>query len=320
MPELELTIHTSVLLSETVAAFSPYLGKVYVDVTLGGAGHTIALAEKLTAGQMIIGLDRDPEALALAQRRLDAEAVREGVTIKLCQSRFSSLQHQLYSNGVEQIDGGLMADLGMSNIQLKSAERGFSFQTSAPLDMRMGPDETLTAADVVNGWDEDALVAMMKDYADERLAKPIARLIVQRRAAQPFETTKELAELAASVYRHKNCNPRNIHPATRLFQALRMAVNSELQELEALLKLLPELMAPGAIAAFIPFHSIEDRVVKQFFRIACADCICPPGLPVCQCGHQPTFEAVGKPITPSEDEIARNPQARSAKLRVYRRL
>lgn len=305
--------HVPVLLEEAVHAFHPFEGRVYVDATLGGGGHALRLSQELSGNQVLLGLDRDQTALDIAKARLAGATCQ----VKTVRTPFSGLKHALFSQQMTQIDGGILVDLGMSNIQLKSETRGFSFQTDAPLDMRMDASQGVTAADIVNNWGESELADILHFYSDERLSKAIAKEIV---ACRPFKTTGELTELAKRVYHAKNCHPHNISPATRLFQALRMAVNEELKELETLLALLPELMAPGAIAAFISFHSVEDRLVKQFFKLASITCICPPRMPICQCGHQASFKILGKPITASEAETKANPQARSAKLRLAQRL
>jgi 16S rRNA (cytosine1402-N4)-methyltransferase len=312
--------HTPVLLYETVNALQQSTGGVFVDATTGGGGHSEALHRTLSASQQLVCVDRDEQALAIAKARLTNAPNTNQAGLHFIKMPFSGLFKVLHSVGIRQVDGGLMADLGMSNIQLKSDSRGFSFQTDAPLDMRMDSSQLITAADIVNGWDETELARILKDYADERLARPLAAAIVKDRQKRPFSSTAELAALARAVYESKRCPTYPTHPATRLFQSLRIAVNDELGELEALLASLPELLAPGAIAAFITFHSIEDRLVKQAFRLAASSCICPPRLPVCQCQHRATFEILGKPIEASAEEVKANPQARSAKLRVARRL
>lgn len=320
-----MTHHVPVLLQETINAFHPFKGQLYVDGTLGAGGHASLLASKLTPSQKLIGLDRDPKALAIAKEKLDSLPDPKS-QVQVFQQRFAQLETALAMAGIHQfenvIDGGILLDLGMSNIQLKSTDRGFSFQTDAPLDMRMddaswgGP----TAADVVNTWPEEELAEMMKKYSDERLAKPIARAIVETRAETPFKTTKQLASIASRLYEQKGVRDKHIHPATRLFQALRIAVNEEFEQLETFLEKLPTWLAPGAIVAIISFHSLEDRIVKQSFRRHATDCICPPNLPICQCGHKAALKIIDKPIRASEAETKQNPQARSATLRVAQKL
>lgn len=318
-PDTSDISHVSVLLDETVQALvssaTTLDNKVFVDGTLGGAGHSARLAQCLPASATLIGIDRDPIALEKAQARL------AGVTCQtqLIRSSFGQLASHV-SPG--QITGGLMLDLGFSAFQMMVHDRGFSFMRPGPLDMRMDPSLPLTAADIVNTWSAEDLANLFWTAADESLSRPIARVLEARRQTQPFTRTDELADVVKSVIQRKRKSSKDrIHPATKVFMALRMAVNNELGELQACLDAMPVLLAPQARVAIITFHSKEDQLVKQAFKRYCATCICPPRYPVCQCEHQATFKKVkGSPFEPGEAEVETNPQARSAKLYVYERL
>ncbi len=305
--------HTSVLREEAVQALNPTYGKTYIDGTLGGGGHAKHLCNLLDATSTLIGIDQDPVALAQAQEKL----ANCPPTLKLVQGNFGNLLTLLLQVGLPKIDGGILLDLGVSDFQIKHPERGFSFLHAAPLDMRMDPNGPQTAADLVNTLPAKDLANLFYQYADEKLSRSIASAIVN---ARPIENTLALAKIAENIYRQKGIKAQKIHPATRIFQALRIAVNQELQMLESCLNQLPNILLPGAHVAIITFHSIEDRMVKQFFRVACAPCICPPQQPICTCQHQATFKAMGKPIVPTDQEVQDNPQSRSAKLRVYERI
>ncbi len=305
--------HTSVLLAEAVAALNPQPGRLYIDATLGGGGHSALLCQHLDASNTLIGLDQDPVALEVADKRLAGCMP----TLKLVQGNFGDLTQVLWNLGLLHVDGGILLDLGYSAYQMMNPERGFSFMHPAPLDMRMDPANPVTAEALVNTLSPSELADIFYQYADERFSRQIASAIVK---ARPVTTTDQLARIAEGIYRAKGAKAQNIHPATRVFQALRMAVNQETAMLEALLEQLPKVLTPGARVAIITFHSIEDRLVKQYFRLASAACLCPPHQPVCTCKHQAAFKVIGKPITASAEELERNPQARSAKLRVAERV
>lgn len=306
-------VHRSVLLEEAIEALVPTQGKTYVDVTLGGGGHSRRLCDFLDASNDLVGIDQDPVALEAAQGVLkDCKA-----TVHLLRGNFGNLHSLLIGAGFPRIDGGILMDLGVSDYQIKAPERGFSFMHAAPLDMRMDPAITTTAADLVNTLKERELADILFKFADEKLSRLIAKAVF---GARPVENTRQLAEICETIYRQKGIKAKNIHPATRTFQALRMAVNRELEVLEQCLCQLPQVLLPGARVVIITFHSLEDRTVKQFFRVASAECLCPPQQPVCTCKHQPTFKPIGKPITPSQAELDSNPQSRSAKIRVFERI
>lgn len=296
--------HTPVLYQEVLALLAPRDGGRYVDGTVGAGGHAYGILEAASPRGELLGLDRDPQALALARTRL----APFGTRARLVHASFAQLRAVLQEQGWEQVDG-ILLDLGLSSMQLDTPERGFSFQHDAPLDMRFDPAQTLTAAQLVNSLSEAELAELIYRYGEEPAARRIARAIIQ---ARPLRTTRELAMLIERLLPRRGA----IHPATRTFQALRIAVNGELQALEAVLPQAVESLAPGARLVVIAFHSLEDRLVKTFFQRESRDCICPPRQPLCTCDHHATVRLVtSKPITPRADEIARNPRARSARLR-----
>jgi 16S rRNA (cytosine1402-N4)-methyltransferase len=304
-------IHESVLAREVVELLRPEPGRLLVDCTLGAGGHALRFLE---AGARVIGIDKDPRALAAAQARL----ARFGEAFRSVRADFRDAKNVLEALGIGPVDG-ILADLGVSSPQLDAAERGFSFSRPGPLDMRMGSaGETL--ADLLRRIDERELARILREYGEEPFARPIARTI--KRAVDegvPLDTGG-LAELVAGAIPRKAW-PRKIHPATRTFQALRIAVNDELGALAAWLEALPAMVAPGGRAAAISFHSLEDRMVKEKFRALAQACTCPPDLPVCGCNAKASFAPVTKkPIVASEAEVAANPRARSAKLRAVEKL
>jgi len=303
--------HETVLQSEVVHLLEPRQGAVILDGTLGGGGHSEALLER---GAQVIGTDRDPRAVAAARARL----ARFGEAFRAVRADFRDAEGTLRSLGIDRVDGALV-DLGVSSPQLDVGERGFSFSRPGPLDMRMsGEGETL--AELLERVDVRELTRILREYGEEPFARPIARAV--KRAVDGGERldTARLAEIVAGAI-PRRAWPRRIHPATRTFQALRIAVNDELGALAAWLDALPRLLAPGGRAAAISFHSLEDRMVKQKFRSLVQACTCPPDLPVCGCGARAGFAAVTKKaIRPSEAEVARNPRARSARLRVVEKL
>lgn len=299
--------HEPVLL-EAVLAHVPPEARLVVDCTLGGGGHALALLRHCPAAELF-GSDRDPAAVAAASERLAAEAPR----ILLKHLAFSELPHHLVAGTVDF----LLADLGVSSHQLDTGARGFSFSAAGPLDMRMDPAHGSPAAVLVNQARPERLLEILHRYGEERFAPRIVQAIVAARAEAPIGTTDALARIVAGAVPAK-FHRRGFHPATRVFQALRIAVNDELGELERLLDSLPDLMAPGGRAAIISFHSLEDRMVKERFRAWEQPCTCPPQMPACVCGKTPLGRRrTRKPVTADADEAARNPRSRSAKLRVF---
>ena len=306
--------HVPVLLNEVLDALAPQSGKIYVDATLGAGGHTEAILEKSGPDGLVFGIDQDPVALNIAKNRLE----RFGARFQALKGNFSQIAGLLPPQA-KLVTGGILADIGVSSMQLDTEERGFSFMKEAPLDMRMSPDNPLTAADVVNTYSEGDLVRIFSEYGEEHLSRTIAREIAAQRTREPFTTTTQLGEFIAHLYKSRG-KQEKIHPATRVFQALRIEVNDELGSLQRFLESLPDMLAPGARIAVITFHSLEDRLVKRFFQEQSRDCVCPPRFPVCQCSHRATLKSFGKPVQASPEEIRANPRARSAKLRVATRV
>jgi 16S rRNA (cytosine1402-N4)-methyltransferase len=304
-------VHASVLAREVVEILRPAPGKLLVDGTLGGGGHSELL---LAQGAHVIGLDKDPRAVAAATARL----ARWGEAFRAVRADFRDAKNVLSALGLAGVDGALV-DLGVSSQQLDEAERGFSFSRPGPLDMRMG-DEGERLEDLLRRIDERELARILREYGEEPFARPIARAV--KRAVESDEKldTARLAEIVAKAIPRKAW-PRRIHPATRTFQALRIAVNDELGALAAWLDGLPAMLNVGGRAAAISFHSLEDRMVKERFRALTQACTCPPDLPVCACGARASFAAVTrKAVVPAEDEVAVNPRARSAKLRAVEKI
>ena len=304
--------HAPVLLEEAVAALRPRSGGTYIDGTFGGGGHSARLARELGPEGTILAFDRDPEA---ARRAAILDASSEARIIFI-HERFSKMAIEARSRGVDSVDGVLL-DLGISSIQLDDAARGFSFLREGPLDMRMDVSAGESAADLLNRISEHDLVELLFTYGEERQARRIARAIINERSSDPIRTTTQLARLVESTLGR---DPRSrIHPATRTFQALRIAVNEELSELGEGLGFALEILAPGGRLVVISFHSLEDRIVKQFIVREVRGCVCPPDQPVCTCGRSPSLKAIGRHQRPGAVEVGRNPRARSAIMRVAER-
>ncbi len=301
--------HVSVLYDEVLAWLRPRSGGRYIDATLGAGGHAKGLLTASNPDGWLLGLDADPGALSFASKVLASYDDR----IVLRSANFRQIGEVARAVGFERVDGILM-DLGLSSRQLDDAERGFSFGQDGPLDMRMNQERGQSAADLVNKLPEAELSKLLWRYGEERKSRRIARAIV---AERPLVTTGQLADLVVRVVGRRE----KIHPATRTFQALRIAVNEELDALEQALPQARDLLCPGGRLAVIAFHSLEDRLVKQFYRHEARECVCPPELPVCQCQHQATLRVLtSKPVRPTAGEIAQNPRSRSARLRVAERL
>jgi len=307
---MSIPVHVSALLSEVIAGLQPRPGGYFIDCTVGLGGHAAAILEKIAPAGRFLGIDADPEAIELTQDKLSdySEAVI------LVNDNFVNLEVICERYHFHPVDG-ILFDLGVSSLQLDTAERGFSFHLDAPLDMRFDPGQWLTASDIVNSYSEQELAKLIEKYGEERHSRRIARYIVYNR---PIATTIELAHLVEQALGGKHTR---IHPATRTFMALRIAVNSELQNLELALKQTINLLRPGGRLTVISYHSLEDRIVKQFMRDAASSCLCPPGTVICRCGHVPTLTLISrKVIKPTSLEIESNPRSRSAKLRIAERL
>ena len=302
--------HISVLLNECIDNLNIRPDGIYVDGTMGGGGHSLEIAKRLTTGRLIC-IDQDPNAHEAAGKRLAEYKDR----ITFVRDNFGNIANILDSLGIEKIDGMLL-DIGVSSHQLDEAERGFSYQQDAPLDMRMNPDRPFSAYDVVNGYDEDELDRVIFTYGEERWARRIAQFIVKEREAKPIETTGELVDIIKKAV-PKGARKDGPHPAKRTFQAIRIEVNGELEVLQRAIDDVAARLAVGGRLCIITFHSLEDRIVKAAFRKQENRCICPPQFPVCVCGKKPLGRVITrKPILPSKEELEENPRSRSAKLRV----
>ncbi|HLI76596.1 MAG TPA: 16S rRNA (cytosine(1402)-N(4))-methyltransferase RsmH [Acidobacteriaceae bacterium] len=304
--------HVPVLLPQVLESLQPRPGGAYIDATLGAAGHAEAVLARSSPSGRLLGIDADPAALAAARRRLEPFGDRA----ILVESYFDNLLSVAQQYGFDPSDG-ILFDLGVSSPQLDQPERGFSFQTDAPLDMRFGPTAQHSAADLIAELPQDELRRIFSEYGEERYSGRIARHIVEERQRAPILTTRQLATLVA----RSKPGTEHINPATRIFQALRIAVNDELGRLQAALPQALQILAVGGRLAVISFHSLEDRIVKQFMRREARDCVCPPDLPQCICGHKATLRILTpRPIAADESETRNNPRARSAKLRVAEKI
>ena len=302
--------HVSVLLEECLNGLAIRPDGVYVDGTLGGAGHSSRIAQRLTTGKLI-GIDRDPVALKAAGERL----APYGDTVTLVHSNFSQIKSVIQELGISGVDG-ILLDLGVSSPQLDDGQRGFSYMADAPLDMRMNSQDTLTAEVIVNTWSQEELKRILYNYGEERYAPQIAAAICRRREIAPIKTTLELVDIIRSAMPPAALREKQ-HPAKRSFQAIRIAVNDELGSVEQVMQDAIPLLNPGGRLAVITFHSLEDRIVKNAMADAAKGCTCPPNFPVCVCGKKPAVKIITrKPITASEEELEYNPRSRSAKLRV----
>ncbi len=306
--------HKTVLLHETVDMLNVKPDGIYLDGTLGGAGHSLEICKRLTTGRLI-GVDRDTVALEAAKKRLEAHLDK----VTLVHSNFSELRAILDSLDIACVDG-MLFDLGVSSPQLDDGERGFSYMADAPLDMRMNRDDSLTAYEIVNTWPREELRRILFEYGEERYAPLIAAAIERRRAEHPIETTLELASVIRGAMPPQALREKQ-HPAKRSFQAIRIAVNDELNSVSRMMQTAVGRLASGGRLAVITFHSLEDRIVKNSMAEAAKGCVCPPSFPVCVCGRKPSVKVLThKPIVSGEQELNENPRARSAKLRVCEKL
>ena len=306
--------HETVLLRESVEGILGNPDGIYVDCTLGGGGHSAAILSRLSPQGSLIGIDRDPAAVAAGRFRLASGKA----TVHVVQGNFTEIGQVLDRLNVGQVEG-ILFDLGVSSHQIDLPQRGFSYMKDGPLDMRMDPGQSLTAEDIVNQYSETELTRIFFEYGEERWARRIAKFIVEARHHNPLKTTAELvavimAAIPAAVRKQGS------HPAKRTFQAIRIEVNGELSILPGALRTAIERLAPGGKIGIISFHSLEDRIVKNTFSSFLGHCICPPKSPICVCNPKATLRLCGKPITPSEEELEANPRARSAKLRIAEKM
>ena len=307
-------IHTPVLIESFLELGFPASGKTFVDVTFGMGGHTKALIEKFTGIKHCIGIDQDQQVLDLSKASFSDPRVTR------FHGRASQIRNILEKPGLDGTDGILM-DLGVSSLQLDRAERGFSFMHEGPLDMRMDTEAGVTACDIVNEYPAESLTEIFFKFGEERFSRLIAEAIVKERSRKPVKTTAELAGIIEKSIPARFRKKSAIHPATRVFQAIRIVVNNELDELEAALPEFVRCLKPGGRLSVIAFHSLEDRIVKNFFKAASLKCVCPPVFPVCRCNTKPSLRVVNpKPITANDSECETNPRARSAKLRIAEKL
>ncbi len=315
------TIHVPVMPKEVLEGLNVHRGDIVVDATLGGGGHALLVLEKILPNGTLFACDQDGEAIERFRSRLDRDAeytdlMRDG-RIKFIHRKFSDIREALRERGVSQVSA-VFADLGLSSDQLEDAQRGFSLLREGPLDMRFDRDSGETAGDIVNSWDDQELSRIFREYGDVRDAERVARAIVRRRREGQFETTTELAEFVKNISRDRHAS---IHPATKVFQALRMAVNREQESLETFLKEAIGFLKSGGRIAVLSFHSGEERTVKRIFAEDARGCVCPKEFPVCRCGRKARLRLVTKrAIVPREEECLRNPRARSAKLRIAERI
>ena len=304
--------HYTVMANEAVDVLDCQSGKIYVDATLGGGGHSELILKKIQPEGRLISFDIDSDAIEASSKRL-----KDYKNLTIVKESYTNIKKVLQDLGIKEITGGIVFDLGASYHQLTKQERGFSFMKDAPLDMRFDKDSDFSAYDVVNGYSEDDLIKIISEYGEERFTKRIVKNIVNYRKFQNIETTGELAEII------KNAVPKTkekIHPATRTFQAIRIEVNSELQNIKNTLNEVLTLLSVGAIISVISFHSLEDRLVKQCFKYYASKCRCKPNEPVCHC-EPPMLELIyKKPVLATELEIMENPPSRSAKLRAARKI
>jgi 16S rRNA (cytosine1402-N4)-methyltransferase len=304
------------MLTEAVACLACKPGGVYVDCTLGGAGHARAICQRIEPGGMLIGIDQDSDAIANARVSLSSCSA----DLHLFHGNFIHLSDYLSELNVDEVDG-ILLDLGLSQHQLESSGRGFSFQKDEPLDMRMDTRTATRAEDLVNKAAQAELIRIFRDFGEERWAKPIARAIVAAREQSPIRTTAQLVQLVRQAIPAGAAAKQKIHPATRVFMALRIAVNQELDRLQSFLEVAVDLLKPGGRICVLSFHSLEDRIVKQYFKRSAGSCTCPPALPVCACGGRAVLELVTrKALRPTQQEAEQNPMARSTRLRCAQKI
>ena len=306
--------HKSVLLEETIEGLKVKPDGIYVDGTLGGAGHAVEVCSRLSAKGRFIGIDQDQDAIIAASERLAAYEDR----VTIIRSNYCYMVNELKNLGIHQVDG-ILLDLGVSSYQLDNEERGFTYRADAPLDMRMDQRQTRTAADIINGYEEKELYRIIRDYGEDKFAKNIAKHIVAARQEKPIQTTGELTEIIRRAIPMK-IQAAGGHPAKRTFQAVRIELNRELDVLRESLDGMIDMLGDGGRICVITFHSLEDRIVKTIFRKNENPCTCPPDFPVCVCGKKSKGRVITrKPILPGEEELSENSRSKSAKLRIFER-
>ena|SRR3989344_3908340 len=306
--------HQPVLSDQAISYLKPQLGGSFIDCTLGGAGHTVEILRRVLPRGKILGIDLDPIALKAAK-----EELKNYSSAVLVQDNFRHLKKIAEKNNFKKVDG-ILLDLGLSSGQLADHSRGFSFLAEGGLDMRFGQQSELTAQRILNTYRQKQLFEIFKNFGQERLAKPIAEKIVLERKLAPIKTPAELVAIVSEIYKKFYRQNSRTNPATKIFQALRIAVNQELENLTEVLPQALGLLKKGGRIAVISYHSLEDRTVKDFFKQESRDCVCPPELPLCQCGHKKTLKIITKkPVAAAEEEVLNNPRSRSAKLRVAER-
>ncbi len=308
--------HQPVLLEEVMFYLNPEPGKKFIDCTLGGGGHSYVIAQKISAAGSLLGIDFDKQALEAAQQKLNDLKLN----FVAAEGNFKNLAAIAEENGFSAVDG-ILLDLGLSSAQLQDRDRGFSFLADGKLDMRFGQAGILTAAEIINEWPKEKLIWIFKNYGEEKLAIPISQKIIEMRKLESFSSPSRLVNLVAGVYKKYYHGKSKMNPATKVFQAIRIAVNDEIENLKTVLPSAVKLLNPGGRLVIISYHSLEDRIVKNFFQKESRDCICPPSMPVCQCGHKKLLKIITKkPIAPTVGEIAVNPRSRSAKLRAAEKI
>lgn len=305
--------HKTVLLDEAVELLNCRKGKIYIDATAGGGGHSIEIAQKITPDGRLILMDADPAAIKTCEEKLQEY---QNITT-IIRSNYLKIPEILKELNINKIDGGILLDLGVSFYQLTSGERGFSFQSDSKLDMRMDPENNLNAYEIVNSWKEEEIQSIFREYGEERFARRIAKKIVEVRKKQKIQTTKQLADLVLKTIPRGG---QKIHPATRVFQGLRIAVNNELEILDQTLNKVVHLLGKNARIVVISFHSLEDRLVKNTFKHYSSKCVCPPEKMICECKPPILKIITKKPVVPTKEEIKRNPSSRSAKLRTAEKI
>ena len=306
--------HKSVLLDETIESLNIKPNGIYVDGTLGGGGHSYEIAKRLTDGGRLIGIDQDEDAIRAAKERLSEFADR----VTIVRDNYCNMPKVLDELGISKVDG-ILLDIGVSSYQLDEAERGFTYKQDAPLDMRLDQRQEMTAKDIVNGYSEEDLYRIIRDYGEDKFAKNIAKHIVQARQIKPVETTFELDEIIKAAIPMK-FRATGGHPAKKTFQAIRIELNRELEVLDESIDAMTDLLNDNGRLCIITFHSLEDRIVKTRFRKNENPCTCPPDFPVCVCGKKPKGKVITrKPIVPDEEELEENKRAKSSKLRVFER-